>query len=101
MQSENPIIHHLENGPLSTLKQIKNSYFLRDCFDCPSHEYKQSTIQEKIEAIKYITEKYETNTLDLVMGLMMYSKESGNTTIKPLDVVFALSELLDSKIKKD
>jgi len=101
MQLENPIIHNLENGPLSTLKQIKNSYFLRDCFDWASHEYKQSTIEEKIEAIKYITEKYETNTLDLAMGLMMYSKESGNTTIQASDMVFALSEILDYTIKSD
>ena len=101
MQTKNPIIHNLENGVLSTLEHIKNSYFLRDCFDYASHEYKETTIEEKIEALKYITEKYETTTLDLAMGLMMYSKESPNTTIKPLDIVFALSEILDYTMKKD
>lgn len=101
MQTKNSTIKRLENSPhLKTLDDIKNSYNLRDCFDLGSHQYTETTIEEKIEAIKYITEKYNTTTLDLAMGLMMYSKESSNTTIEPLDIVMALSEILDYKIKE-
>jgi len=35
------------------------------------------------------------------MGLMMYSKESPNTTIEASDILFALSEILDYTIKSD
>lgn len=68
---------------------------LRSYFDYSSHEWKESTIDEKIKSLKKLLNEDSKNTLNLSLGMMDYCNTQANKDIKPMDLVIAMSKIID------
>lgn len=78
-----------------------NNCSLRDCFDFSSQEWKDTTLDEKIDKLKLISEKNNINIVELALGMQDYCNNAANKSIKDKEVMISLAYLLDHLIKRD
>jgi len=74
---------------------------IRSYFDYSSHEWKESTLNEKIEALKKLINEDDENTLKLSMGMMDYCNNEADKDIKYIDLVISMSKIIDYLLKDE
>ena len=99
--SNNPILEQItEASRFEPDFDFVRSCLLRECFDMPSHEWKGSTMEEKVEALSVLVNKEDSSTFKLALGMLDYCNHNSKKNIEPFDIVMAMSEIIDHMLKK-
>ena len=97
----NPILNQIKDQSKVESIDGSNSCLLRGCFDSASSEWKESTLDDKIETLKKLINEDGDNTLALSMGMMDYCNSEEGKDIKPMDLVISMSKIIDYLLKKE
>lgn len=101
MKEYNPILKQIIKESVMKPLEVENSCLLRGCFDHACHEWKESTLDEKVVALKNLINNDGENTLKLSMGMLSYCNEKAGKDIKLIDLVISMSHLLDHLLKEE
>ena len=74
---------------------IHDSPILRCCFDFSSSEFRSTSMEEKIERLKYLVNERNERCFDLALNMMDYCNTTAGKDIKPIDIAMAMGVLLD------
>ena len=100
--SNNPILEQIvEQSRYEPDFNIAQSCLLRECFDMPSHEWKGSTMEEKVEALKVLVNEEKHSTYNLARGMHDYCNHHAGKDIELSDLVVSLSKIIDHLLKKE
>lgn len=100
MRSENPILNDIEEWRIGNSKfDPINSNVLRGCFDSVSSEWDRSSMDEKLEALKYLVEHEDKNISSLSIGMMEHCNNELNKNITPLELIMSMGEIIEYLLK--
>ena len=97
----NSILRQISQQSIHEPINASNSCLLRGCFDHASQEWKDSTLDEKVYALKMLINDDCKNTLKLSMGMLDYCNKEAGKEIKLIDIVISMSHLIDHLLKED
>ena len=100
--SNNPILEQIvEQSRFEPEFDFVNSCLLRGCFDNPSYEWNDSTMEEKVEALRVLVNEENYSTFKLALGMLDYCNHNAGKDIKPFDLVMSMGEIIDHLLKKE
>lgn len=97
----NSIIEKIEQ--LSKVEEVDyvKSCMLRECFDSVSSEWNNSTMEQKIEALKVLVKEKNHSINELIFGMLDYCNKEANKDIKSVTIAIALGQLLEHCIRSE
>ena len=100
--SNNPILEQItEASRFEPDFDYVRSCLLRECFDMLSHEWKGSTMEEKVEALRVLINEEKHSTFDLAQGMLNYCNHNAKKDIEDFDLVRSMSEIIDHLLKEE
>ena len=100
--SNNPILKQIvEQSRFEPEFDFSRTCLLRECFDMPSYEWNDSTMEEKVEALRVLVNEENFSTFNLALGMLDYCNHNAGKDITPLDLVMSMGEIIDHLLKKE
>jgi len=96
----NPILDQIKKRTKIEQIDIIHSCLFRGCFDSTSSEWNESTLEQKVEALTKLINDDEGNTLKISTAMMDYCNKENAKDIKPMDLVLAMSKIIDHLLRE-
>jgi hypothetical protein len=98
---QNPIIDKIkQQKQIDPNFNVLDSAILRTCFDPYCSEWKSSTLDQKVESLKYLREQGYKDTFTLAKSVLVHLQEKQNKNIDLEDITMALANLLDHMLEE-
>jgi len=82
-------------------EMLFDSWQTRGCFQSNCAEWKQTTIEEKVDLLSDLINQKDYDTLQLSLTMMEYGNSKFNKNIKEKDLIIGMSKIIDFLIKKE
>jgi len=82
-----------------SLDKEQDIWETRGYFQPSCHEYKQTSMDEKVELLKQLLNKTDCNTLGIVLQMKDIGNNELNKDITDIDIIMGMSNILDHLLK--
>ncbi len=97
--TDNKILKEIKRRDLDISKGEMEACILRGCFQTSCTEWNMTSMDEKVEAIKELITNGDFTTLKLSLSMLDTCTNEYNKEIEPIDLVIAMSEIIDYLLK--